>query len=135
MDQSTANVILLAYVNGRIWQENTAGSMVAEDQPERCMETAIRPSRSARCMRRHPRTIRDRRRHVFFITDASGNTWTITNGQVTVDGVADPTTNRVIALAYAGGSDLAGKCRPPLVEQEQASRCLEPAFRHHDKPG
>lgn len=38
------------------------------------------------------------------ITDASGNIWQINSaGQVTINGVADPTTSGVSALAYAGG--------------------------------
>lgn len=38
------------------------------------------------------------------ITDAAGNVWTITlGGQVAVNGVVDPTTARVTALAYENG--------------------------------
>jgi hypothetical protein len=37
------------------------------------------------------------------ITDRSGNQWTIANGQVVANGVADPTTANVIQLAYVGG--------------------------------
>jgi len=38
------------------------------------------------------------------ITDAANNVWTITaSRQVSVNGVADPTTNRVTELAYSNG--------------------------------
>src|SRR3954462_9660592 len=37
------------------------------------------------------------------LTDASGNTWTIVNGQVVVNGVVDQTTANVTHLAYVNG--------------------------------
>ena len=35
------------------------------------------------------------------ITDAQGNVWSLQNGQVVENGIPDPTTANVIALAYA----------------------------------
>jgi hypothetical protein len=37
------------------------------------------------------------------LTDSGGNTWSIVNGQVTVNGVADPTSANVIEIAYVNG--------------------------------
>jgi hypothetical protein len=37
------------------------------------------------------------------ITDANGVRWSIVNGQVTANGIADPTTSRVVELAYGNG--------------------------------
>jgi len=45
------------------------------------------------------------------ITGASSNVWSVTNGQVVVNGVVDPTTANVIEMAYVNG----------LVWQENAS--------------
>ena len=38
-----------------------------------------------------------------FIKDANGNIWSINNGRVNVNGFDDPTTGRVVALAYDNG--------------------------------
>jgi len=38
------------------------------------------------------------------IIDAVGNAWAIANGQVTINGIADPTTANVDELAYENGS-------------------------------
>ncbi|MDB5404839.1 MAG: hypothetical protein JWQ55_6857, partial [Rhodopila sp.] len=37
------------------------------------------------------------------IVDAQGNAWSITGGQVAVNGIIDPTTGRVIEMAYEKG--------------------------------
>jgi outer membrane biosynthesis protein TonB len=41
--------------------------------------------------------------HAQSIVDAKGNAWTITNGQVAVNGIADQTTGSVTKLAYVNG--------------------------------
>jgi hypothetical protein len=37
------------------------------------------------------------------ILDAAGNTWAISQGQVTINGTVDPVTHRVVAIGYANG--------------------------------
>jgi hypothetical protein len=40
---------------------------------------------------------------VNYIKDHNGNVWSIDNGRVNVNGIDDPTTSRVVALAYVNG--------------------------------
>ena len=54
------------------------------------------------------------------IIDAQGNVWSIQNGQVVENGVPDPTTANVIALAYA--FTVPFTTITPVVWQENASR-------------
>jgi hypothetical protein len=105
-DPTTKNVTHLAYANGLVWQENTSNLWWSKTAPsaawsppygtsavpvpvsaspdESVLGAPIPGSPSA-------------------ITDGSGNHWTIVNGKVVVNGVADPTTANVIELAYVGG--------------------------------
>ncbi len=103
VDPRTANVILLAYVNGRIWQENTADLWWSKVTPNGAWTPTFGRVRSPlhRVASAEDSVIVTGTASV--ITDRSGNTWSIVNGQVAVNGTIDPTTNRVIALTYAGG--------------------------------
>ncbi len=113
-DPSTVNVIQMAYENGLIWQKNgdnlwwsTTAPSAGWDPP---YGTAVDPipgqvaSASGSIVTGGEATGQ--------ITDASGNAWSISGGQVTLNGVADPTTANVIELAYVDG----------MVWQENASQ-------------
>jgi hypothetical protein len=105
-DPTTANVTHLAYVDGVVWQENNSDLWWSKTSPTAQWDppsgTAVAPlpiygvpdesvygapaagSQSS-------------------ILDNSGNNWTISSGQVAVNGVADSATANVIQLAYVGG--------------------------------
>ena len=107
-DPTTANVIAIAYTGGQIWQENasllwwretSAGWAPAYGTPYAPVShsadgAVITPGEATP------------------ILDANNNVWTIGNGQVVKDGVADPTTANVIELEYKNG----------VVWQENASQ-------------
>ena len=107
-DAGTANVTHLAYANGLIWQENTQdlwwskSSSTAPWSPPYGTTAVPFPIPTA-----------DRDDTVIGapaagspsprITDASGNVWSIVNGQVTANGVTDSATANVKELAYVNG--------------------------------
>ncbi len=66
------------------------------------------------------------------LTDGSGNTWTIVNGVAEINGAAAGYSANVSELAYAGGRDLAGERRQPLVGVERHQ--LGQRRRHLRKP-
>jgi hypothetical protein len=102
-DPTTARVVQLVYSGGAVWQQNADGLWWAKTSPTAAWEPtygtsqAPVPDPSAAV------------NHVALVTtdppimDASGNAWSIQDGQVTLNGVPDPTTRNVIELAYAGG--------------------------------
>ena len=140
IDPTTANVTELAYENGLIWQKNADNLWWAKSIPSdqwtppygtsndpipgqqaSANDTIVTPS------------------YLFplppsAITDASGNAWSIVDGQVAVNNIPDPTTGRVIELAYVNRNHLAGEHGRPVVEQGQAVRSLEPTLWHTNKP-
>jgi hypothetical protein len=89
-DPTTARVIKLAYVNGQIWQENADNMWWSKSQPA----DSWNPVQGQIVTLKDPNGT---------LTDASGNTWSIHNGQAVVNGVADPTTANVIELASVDG--------------------------------
>lgn len=118
-DPTTANVIALAYAQtdhgargliypgyGQVWQENTsllwwaatdagwspAHGVIYAPVPISADSTVITPS--------NPAAILDSGKNVY---GSGKNVWTIIDGQVVRDGVADPTTANVIALEYKNG--------------------------------
>ncbi|WP_428537555.1 hypothetical protein [Rhodopila sp.] len=106
VDSTTANVTHLAYANGLVWQENSHDlwwSKASPAAPWTARGTTV------------PVTIATVSRNetvlataaafgpVGAIVDRGGNTWSITNGQVAVNGVIDPTTANVTELAYVNG--------------------------------
>jgi hypothetical protein len=105
-DPSTANVTHLAYADGLVWQENTSNLWWSKTAPASQWEptygtptvpVTIYPSPDDSVLGA------PRAGSLSAITDQSGNTWTIANGQVVVDGAADATTANVIQLAYVNG--------------------------------
>jgi hypothetical protein len=103
VDQTTNRVILLAYENGKIWQENADrlwwSKTAAGDDWSPIAGTGTSPL-----------PVGSPDNSVVFgsgpagIIDRNADRWTITGtGQVAVNGIPDPATNRVIALAYENG--------------------------------
>ncbi len=112
-DTTTAGVVQLAYVNGTIWQENSAKLWWGETQPNASWSpqagTAVSPLPAPPPP---PPVIKPSATDTVVlagsagaITDASGNAWTITaGGQVAINGNADTTTAGVVELAYVNGT-------------------------------
>ncbi len=100
----TGNVLELAYVIGVVWQKNSLDLWWSKTSPSAPWEppygTLDVPV---------PVYASWNNTTVFVdlgagITDASANVWTITaGGQVAVNGIADPLTGNVLALAYVNG--------------------------------
>ena len=112
-DTTTAGVVELAYVNGTIWQENSANLWWGETQPNASWSpqagTAVSPLPASPSPA--PVVTPSANDTVLaagsgaVIVDAAGNKWTITSGaQVAVNGQVDTTTAGVIALAYVNGT-------------------------------
>jgi hypothetical protein len=112
-DPTTANVLELAYINGVVWQKNSADMWWSKTSPNAAWEPPYGTSVPPLPVAASPNDT------VAFITtpnstttpqvptvvDASGNTWTINaSGQVAVNGVVDQTTANVIELAYVNGT-------------------------------
>jgi hypothetical protein len=102
-DSSTANVTELAYVGGKIWQENAGKLWWGKTDP-----TAAWGPSSGTATSPLPPASADNSTAMAgstaVLTDANGNRWGITSGgQVSVNGVADTSTANVTELAYAGG--------------------------------
>lgn len=103
IDPATGRVIELAYENGLVWQKNADNLWWSKASPSDPWAPpygtssnpvpGVTPSPNNTVVRTSDHAI----------TDASGNTWSILNGQVTVNGVADATTRNVIQLAYENG--------------------------------
>jgi beta-glucanase (GH16 family) len=102
VDAVTANVVELAYVNGTIWQENSANLWYGETTPNDSWSvgTSTSPLPAASS---NDTVIKAG--STAAIIDASGNSWTITNGgQVAVNGTVDAVTANVVELAYVNGT-------------------------------
>src|SRR6185437_10798752 len=108
IDPTTANVIEMAFENGTIWQKNTDNLWWSKtspgDQWSPPYGTEIDPIPGQHPSANDAIVTVDPQFANQAITDASGNNWSIVNGQVTLNGVADPTTGRVIELAYVNGA-------------------------------
>lgn len=111
-DATTAGVIELAYVNGTIWQENSASLWSGETQPNASWApaagTAVSPLPSTPTPTPTGTTSANdtvvQAGSTTAIVDASANQWTITSGgQIAVNGVTDTTTANVTELAYVNG--------------------------------
>ncbi|MFL5286043.1 MAG: hypothetical protein ACJ8AW_34965 [Rhodopila sp.] len=102
-DPKTASVTHLAYVNDMIWFENSSNLWRSETAPSASWSA---PTSAApyfvpnNVVLGAPLTAGPEQSG---IRDGSGNTWSIINGKVAVDGVVDPTTANVIELACVGG--------------------------------
>ena len=106
-DASTANVIQMAYEKGVVWQKNSANLWWGKTSPGASWGPA-----NGTVVDAIPNQVASASGSIVTVsngmatgalTDASGNTWSISGGQVTLNGVADPTTRNVVELAYAGG--------------------------------
>jgi hypothetical protein len=106
LDPATAHVTHLAYANGLVWQENTGNLWWSKTAPSASWDppygtsavpVTIYPSPDASVLGAPTPGSQSA------ITDQGANQWTIANGQVMVNGVADSTTANVIQLAYVGG--------------------------------
>jgi aryl-phospho-beta-D-glucosidase BglC (GH1 family) len=104
-DPTTADVIELAYVSGRVWQENTSDLWWAKSLPTDswgpALGTSISPLTPPMAASANNTVVTTAGPA---IEDAGGNAWSITSGgQVAVNGVADSTTANVTELAYENG--------------------------------
>jgi hypothetical protein len=103
VDTTTANVTLLAYVNGAIWQENSRHLWWSKTSPSAAWSPPAGTGTNPLPISANDTVVTAG--STTAIVDASGNTWTITSGgQVAVHGVADTTTANVIELAYVNGA-------------------------------
>ena len=116
-DPTTARVIELAYEKGVIWQENASDLWWSKTLPtdtwgpNNGTPTSPVPASAGGGTGTGSSTVTPSPDNTLVlagstaaITDANGNHWSITSGgQVAVNGVTDPTTARVIELAYEKG--------------------------------
>jgi len=103
IDGTTGRVIEMAYENGRVWQKNADNLWWSKATPTDPWSppygTSVNPIPNI--VPSLDNTVVRTADHS--ITDASGNAWSILNGQVTLNGVVDRTTANVIELAYRNG--------------------------------
>ncbi|HYZ22879.1 MAG TPA: hypothetical protein VE690_12045 [Rhodopila sp.] len=114
IDPATAKVIELAYLKGLIWQENASDLWWAKGSPGDSWSPTYGTPVSPLFVSSAPVSANDTLATIpgQTITDANHNVWSISaGGRVVMDGVSDPMTANVIALAYANG----------LVWQENAN--------------
>ena len=120
-DTTTGNVVELAYVNGTVWQENTANLWWGKTSPTDTWNggtatsplPVVAPPAALPPVTPPPSpTVAPSANDTVVtagssaaIVDASGNTWTITSGgQVAVNGTADATTANVVEIANVNGT-------------------------------
>ncbi len=107
VDQTTANVTHLAYVDGMVWQENSSNLWWSKTSPVASWNppygTTTMPVSTIYASADDSVLGAPRAGSLSAITDSGGNNWTIAAGQVVVNGTADPTTANVIQIAYVGG--------------------------------
>jgi ribosomal protein S11 len=102
-DQTTGRVDELAYYNGVIWQKNADNHWYSKTSAAAAWVQWTQPT--------PPVPIPDtsyNNAQIFagsagVLVDANGNDWGIVSGQVTVDGVVDPTTANVTEMAIVNG--------------------------------
>ncbi|MFL5287197.1 MAG: hypothetical protein ACJ8AW_41070 [Rhodopila sp.] len=102
---TTARVVALVYKNGQVWQENADKLWWAKttpaDQWSPPLGTATPPVAGVTLAVSADNTVLTNDWQT--IVDANQHTWSIVNGQVSVDGQVDNTTANVVALAYEKG--------------------------------
>jgi hypothetical protein len=99
-DETTANVVALAYVNGEIWQENNQALWWEKATPGGTWTPGPAPVSAEALMS-------DAGAFIFrggsTLSDAQGNVWSITtDGQVVLNGNVDANTAGVIEMAFDG---------------------------------
>ncbi|MBV8612397.1 MAG: cellulase family glycosylhydrolase, partial [Acetobacteraceae bacterium] len=114
-DGQSANVIELAYEKGQVWQENSSNLWWSKSSPSDTWSpgpgtsTSPVPATTAPTPPPPPGPSASPDNTVITaasggsITDASGNAWSIANGQVAVNGTPDGQSANVIELAYEKG--------------------------------
>jgi len=103
LDQTTARVVALVYSKGQVWQQNADGLWWAKASPSGGWNPPYGTPDAPRPDPKAPVTSVLLSSSDTPLMDASGNEWAIANGQVTLNGVADPTTRNVTELAYVNG--------------------------------
>ncbi len=107
VDPTTSNVIEMAYENGLVWQKNTSNLWWSKSAPSSAWYpptgTAVDPIPNQHASANDSIVTVVAGVATTSVSDASGNVWSIANGQVTLNGVADASTANVIELAYANG--------------------------------
>ena len=105
VDTTTARVIELSYAHGQVWQENSSNLWWAKTSPSDTWSpdngTVISPLTPSVGTSPDNTVVQAGSQQT--ISDASGVIWGIDKGQVTVNGVSDPTTSNVTELAYEKG--------------------------------
>ena len=105
VDDTTANVDALGYGGGMVWQKNADNSwyskVSASDTWNNYYETNGVPPVSAQRASASGTIYTPGTYYPLY--DADGNSWTISGGQVVLDGSVDPTTANVTRLAYVNG--------------------------------
>lgn len=101
LDTTTANVQMLAYSGGKIWQKNAAGLWWSKTAPSASWlplngQTAA-PALTTSVARKAIAGSDG------WIIDANKHSWMLINGQIMVNGVADSSSMGVIELTYVGG--------------------------------
>ncbi len=103
VDQSTGRVIEMAYEGGKVWQKNSDNLWWSKTNATAAWSppygTTVDPIPGVVVSVNDTVVVTA----AHSITDASGNVWTIANGQVALNGVADPSTAHVAELAYQSG--------------------------------
>lgn len=106
-DVSTGNVIEMAYENGVVWQKNSDNLWWGKTSPGASWVppegTSVDPIPNQQASANDTIVTLLSGAATGSITDASGNGWSISGGQVTLNGVADATTGNVIEVAYVNG--------------------------------
>jgi hypothetical protein len=105
-DTTTAKVGELAYVNGKSWQQNSAGLWRGETAPNGSWTPTAGTTTSplpvpAKAVSLSGTVILGGSNAA--LIDAAHNAWTITGGKVAVNGVVDTTTANVTEIAYVKG--------------------------------
>lgn len=104
IDSSTANVIEMAYEGGTVWQKNADNLWWGKTSPTASWYpptgTMIDPIPNQHASASGSVVTAG---STATVMDASGNTWGISSGRVTLNGVADMTSARVVEIAYANG--------------------------------
>jgi hypothetical protein len=113
VDATTRNVTEMAYVNGKVWQENTDKLWYSKTTPNDTWTPGTSTSPLPPTFTPSPNDTTIQPIPTPTITDNSGNIWAITTGgQVSVNGVVDTRTANVTEMAFVNGK----------VWQENASK-------------
>jgi hypothetical protein len=103
-DGTTGRVVQLVLSGGQVWQENADGLWWAKSSPTGSWNPPLGTTQAPVPDPKTPtNTVTVELSTLAPIMDASGNEWTVVNGQVALNGVVDQTTRNVSELAYVNG--------------------------------